>query len=337
MIMDHFRNVHAGALDWVLPTLDSKQDRTQATISTALSSSTTSGPSQGHLHVKRKVSSPSSSSGDQLSSEDCNDNDDGSDSAKAGQPRKKGPGRRLLSEPDASDPRQKRKAQNRAAQRAFRERRQNYVKQLEDEIKDMRAKHTKDMQQLQEELSRQESLVRKLEEENHLLQSATFPLSIAEQPRSENEPANRSPLQEEPQQTTGSSPTPSAIDKNSLSFLDTNMTEYNFLNNTAGLQDRFQDIGQSSSVVEISTDTLVFSTIPNGQKGGQGVYHDSDRTRRAANWTVLWKKITEHPRYEDFDINDLLVKLKQRQEEFISKDGEIDMENLAAFLEQDFT
>lgn len=73
-----------------------------------------------------------------------------------------------------SDPKQKRKAQNRAAQRAFRERKERYVKELEERIKELENSHTTSSSQLQEENQQLKSLVQKLEAENYLLKGANF-------------------------------------------------------------------------------------------------------------------------------------------------------------------
>ncbi|RUS17450.1 hypothetical protein BC937DRAFT_89964 [Endogone sp. FLAS-F59071] len=98
-----------------------------------------------------------------------------------GQEQKQGPkkpGRKPLTNTPTnlsnSDPKQKRKAQNRAAQRAFRERKERYVKELEEKIKELENSHTTSSSQLQEENLQLKSLVQKLEAENYLLKGANF-------------------------------------------------------------------------------------------------------------------------------------------------------------------
>ncbi|CAG8660616.1 13175_t:CDS:2 [Dentiscutata erythropus] len=82
------------------------------------------------------------------------------------EPQKKKPGRKPLT----NTPSNKRKAQNRAAQRAFRERKERYVKELEtkiEELESMSAKSAQENQQLK-------SLVEQLQAENYLLKQTSF-------------------------------------------------------------------------------------------------------------------------------------------------------------------
>jgi AP-1-like factor len=84
----------------------------------------------------------------------------------------------LLPQPTSVDPKQKRKAQNRAAQRAFRERKEKYVKELEDRIAELEAtqKNSQDNASavLEKENQQLKELVQKLEAENYLLKGTAF-------------------------------------------------------------------------------------------------------------------------------------------------------------------
>ncbi|RUS27775.1 transcription factor PAP1-domain-containing protein [Jimgerdemannia flammicorona] len=98
-----------------------------------------------------------------------------------GQEQKQGPkkpGRKPLTTTPTSlsnsDPKQKRKAQNRAAQRAFRERKERYVKELEERIKELESSHNASSSVLQAENQQLKSLVQKLEAENYVLKGANF-------------------------------------------------------------------------------------------------------------------------------------------------------------------
>ncbi|CAG8572500.1 39380_t:CDS:2 [Gigaspora margarita] len=82
------------------------------------------------------------------------------------EPQKKKPGRKPLT----NTPSNKRKAQNRAAQRAFRERKERYVKELEtkiEELESLSAKSAQENQQLK-------TLVEQLQAENYLLKQTSF-------------------------------------------------------------------------------------------------------------------------------------------------------------------
>ncbi|GAA5800430.1 hypothetical protein HPULCUR_005860 [Helicostylum pulchrum] len=66
---------------------------------------------------------------------------------------------------DDEDPKTKRKAQNRVAQRAFRERKERYVKKLENRIKQMQENHVRITTQLSLENQQLKSIVCKLREQ----------------------------------------------------------------------------------------------------------------------------------------------------------------------------
>ncbi|KAI8882534.1 hypothetical protein K501DRAFT_333974 [Backusella circina FSU 941] len=87
-------------------------------------------------------------------------------------------GRKPLNEPDATnlslDPKQKRKAQNRAAQRAFRDRKEKHVSELQARIDELeKLNETKD-ETLLEENKQLKEMLKKLQDENYALKGAQF-------------------------------------------------------------------------------------------------------------------------------------------------------------------
>ncbi|KAF9362563.1 DNA-binding transcription factor yap1 [Mortierella sp. NVP85] len=102
------------------------------------------------------------------------DKDQSSDEVHApgdGKPAPKKAGRKPLT----TEPTNKRKAQNRAAQRAFRDRKERYVKSLEDRIKELEEMSpAQSDSKLQEENSNLKVLVQRLETENYLLKERAF-------------------------------------------------------------------------------------------------------------------------------------------------------------------
>ncbi|KAG5463365.1 MAG: hypothetical protein BJ554DRAFT_8191, partial [Olpidium bornovanus] len=78
-----------------------------------------------------------------------------------------------------SGPAQKRKAQNRAAQRAFRERKENYIKGLEAGIRELQSRGRHRVQLLEEENIRLRVMVEKLASENVQLQESLATLPAA--------------------------------------------------------------------------------------------------------------------------------------------------------------
>ncbi|KAF9972563.1 DNA-binding transcription factor yap1, partial [Modicella reniformis] len=126
-----------------------------------------------HLHHKSDHYGPDLKSGnDDSINSDGEDSSDETSAQMDGKPAPKKAGRKPLT----TEPTNKRKAQNRAAQRAFRERKEKYVKSLEDRIKEL-----EDMQQpnnpdsmLAEENLNLKVLVQKLETENYFLKERSF-------------------------------------------------------------------------------------------------------------------------------------------------------------------
>ncbi|KAI8990105.1 hypothetical protein BDB01DRAFT_780050 [Pilobolus umbonatus] len=92
-------------------------------------------------------------------------------------------GRRpVQSDDEPENPKSKRKAQNRAAQRAFRERKQNHVKELEDRVKELEQKNLEQNGSLLMENQYLKKKIEQLEEEKALLTSAfsfDIPLSAS--------------------------------------------------------------------------------------------------------------------------------------------------------------
>lgn len=78
-----------------------------------------------------------------------------------------------------SDPKLKRKAQNRAAQRAFRERKEQFVNELQEQMRQLRQAKEKREKELSAENARLKKENEKLKEENHLLKDAHFTLNLS--------------------------------------------------------------------------------------------------------------------------------------------------------------
>ncbi|KAF9980856.1 DNA-binding transcription factor yap1 [Mortierella antarctica] len=139
---------------------------------------------KGALHHKHRLDQHQSNgtvNGDankQQFSEGDNSSDEGH-SPGEGKPAPKKAGRKPLT----TEPTNKRKAQNRAAQRAFRDRKERYVKSLEDRIKELEDLNPgKTDSKLAEENTNLKVLVQKLETENYFLkeQSFTFDFPITQ-------------------------------------------------------------------------------------------------------------------------------------------------------------
>ncbi|KAG1149224.1 hypothetical protein G6F37_011041 [Rhizopus arrhizus] len=97
--------------------------------------------------------------------------DNQSSSVKLGSksPRTKRSGRKIMINDDEDEEKKRRKEQNRAAQRAFRERKERHVKELERRFRQFQDKHTMSIQQLIQENQYLRSVICRLEVENCVL------------------------------------------------------------------------------------------------------------------------------------------------------------------------
>ncbi|KAF9124567.1 DNA-binding transcription factor yap1 [Mortierella sp. 14UC] len=133
---------------------------------------------KGNLsHLQSSVSYADSNQ--QVHNSDGDNSSDEGHSPGEGKPAPKKAGRKPLT----TEPTNKRKAQNRAAQRAFRDRKERYVKSLEDRIKELEDLNpAKGDSKLAEENLNLKVLVQKLETENYFLkeQAFTFDFPIAQ-------------------------------------------------------------------------------------------------------------------------------------------------------------
>ncbi|CAG8472061.1 1227_t:CDS:10 [Diversispora eburnea] len=102
----------------------------------------------------------------ELSAEENDQTSDNALSEQRTEPLKKKPGRKPLN----NTPSSKRKAQNRAAQRAFRERKERYVKELETKITELESLSAKSAQENQQ----LKTLVEQLQTENFILKQTSF-------------------------------------------------------------------------------------------------------------------------------------------------------------------
>ncbi|CAO3634701.1 unnamed protein product [Cunninghamella echinulata] len=129
----------------------------------------------------------------------------------------KRPGRKpldktLTSTELALDPKQKRKAQNRAAQRAFRERKEKHVSELQERIKELEELASKNDEDLIRENQKLKEQLKLLQEENYALKDAkfTFEFPISNGNNNNNDLSTSSSLSS-PTTTTNHTSSPSTM------------------------------------------------------------------------------------------------------------------------------
>ncbi|KAI8337090.1 hypothetical protein BC941DRAFT_426688 [Chlamydoabsidia padenii] len=284
------------------------------------------------------------------------------------------PGRKPLTEDDiqksATDPKSKRKAQNRAAQRAFRERRVNYVKELEDRIKvleENQEKHKTD-DKILEENQELKKIIQQLQMENAILggtaSSFDMPLSklggvLTERPQkllrsaiTDDSPAtlysvttpnnnmvgggiggsSSSPdssfaagLDEFSSPSTKSrSLTPADSHDDNVLFTSSMPTDIlNSLDTSHPFS--FSDIDQQAFFNSLTTDnSTTKSSTTSTTSLTPGIKSTDESNDLMASLLVMdddddepslaqvWNKVTEHPRFDEFDIDALCDEMKNK-------------------------
>ncbi|CAO3632810.1 unnamed protein product [Cunninghamella blakesleeana] len=145
---------------------DLQNDNTNNTNNTATTTSSTSTTTTNNNNNNKDSSTKRTI--------DSTDESDATATTTPKRPGRKPLDKTLTSTELALDPKQKRKAQNRAAQRAFRERKEKHVSELQERIKELEELASKNDEDLIQENKRLKEQLRLLEEENYALKDAKF-------------------------------------------------------------------------------------------------------------------------------------------------------------------
>ncbi|KAI8332736.1 hypothetical protein EDC96DRAFT_526456 [Choanephora cucurbitarum] len=282
----------------------------------------------------------------------------------------KGPNEDVIKLPgvnSTNDLRIRRKEQNRAAQRAFRERKERYVKELEDKIKEIKAAHAIQVAQLEKENQELKSALKRLQNASPEAASppnkkqrkrSLSPVGDISSPQSSGtqSPINASSINTPPASTSprnispgtaspmhaspiNTSPTPripsSAVacirDKDGISFCERLKEEvcsraYNqllteplfdshgFLNETISSHpvpivttDEEGNECRKSEIFNKMEQDLTDHFLP--------AQHDASALHKADGFiscSEVWAKISTHPRFEEFDVDELCDEIRKR-------------------------
>lgn len=204
----------------------------------------------------------------------------------------------------ASDQHLRRKEQNRAAQRAFRERKERYVKELEDKIRDLCAAHSLELEQLRRE--------------NEELRSALKAANNKYETEEEKEDSERF-----------STPPPDYCvrDKDGVSFCEKLKEEvcsnaYNQLL-TEPLFDAQGCLNETVTehpvpiVTSIMKRSQIFNQMEKSLVESLAENTDSEEVQDSASddlisCTDVWKELQTHPLFDKFDIDNLCAQLKKK-------------------------
>ncbi|KAG0740648.1 hypothetical protein G6F57_003657 [Rhizopus arrhizus] len=197
------------------------------------------------------------------------------------------------------------KARNRAAQKAFRERKENYVRMLEEKVKELKKMNADKKTELHQENQMLKNIVTKLQSENAaLLSSFNCPLSknqSLDEERPQKVARGNSPHFDSPNSSASiasASRTPETKNTNDFVNFDANphsnelVCRSELLSCTNPLDGKFT-ISQE--------DFDLFSPLDQ-------VQNDDN----PENLFKLWNQLSQHPKFNEFDLEHLCNDLKKR-------------------------
>ncbi|KAI8081852.1 uncharacterized protein B0P05DRAFT_538314 [Gilbertella persicaria] len=254
-------------------------------------------------------------------------------------------GRKLVTseEEDSDNPKSKRKAQNRAAQRAFRERKENHVRVLEERVKDLEKQlDLQNNTSLVVENEQLKNIVKRLKDENARLlgHTASFDLPLSSQTQdgarpqkivrssfSSNNNSDASPVSHFDSLSSNYStssrsntPPPSrqltiddilGVDQSSLP--SNALIDHSELLGLSGDQLKSSDYSTQLDDI-LNQHRFPFTTDPS-QFDFFYPLHTQDAlepTPEKKNIAQTWDKISEHPRFGEFDMDSLCDEMKKK-------------------------
>ncbi|KAI8051931.1 uncharacterized protein B0P05DRAFT_562411 [Gilbertella persicaria] len=233
-------------------------------------------------------------------------------------------GRKLVTseEEDSDNPKSKRKAQNRAAQRAFRERKENHVRVLEERVKDLEKQlDLQNNTSLVVENEQLKNIVKRLKDENARLlgHTASFDLPLSSQTQdgarpqkivrssfSSNNNSDASPVSHFDSLSSNYSTNQSSLPSNAL-------IDHSELLGLSGDQLKSSDYSTQLDDI-LNQHRFPFTTDPS-QFDFFYPLHTQDAlepTPEKKNIAQTWDKISEHPRFGEFDMDSLCDEMKRR-------------------------
>ncbi|CEP18151.1 hypothetical protein [Parasitella parasitica] len=277
--------------------------------------------------------------------DDYNTNNNNNDPSEGDSPDSAGSHRRhdLLSDSSmfqGGDQKQRRKEQNRAAQRAFRERKERYVKELQIKIKEMEKKHHDELARVNQENDSLKSLVKKMEVEIYTLKGAAmaFNMSISKLREAGLDVQTTSIIRDTPSppQSVDRHPSPPARPnekQNPCSSAIATLRDKDGYSTT----DRHSSISDSlfDSVSQYNTTYAVYNpqrhpsdddlTIEDDEQPHSASFAEPEVSRfehkvdpminsgaKMIPCSQIWERLSQHPNFDEFDMDELCKELKKK-------------------------
>ncbi|KAI8884365.1 hypothetical protein K501DRAFT_247886 [Backusella circina FSU 941] len=209
------------------------------------------------------------------------------------------------------DQKERRKEQNRAAQRAFRERKERFVKELQLKIKDMEAKHKEQVSGLISENQILKEKVKQMEAEIYTLKGAAMAFDVSiHKLREANIQQQQQPTVAIREQRSDLSPLspPNEDDAPSRKV------------NTPSHSASFFASPRKSPIIRDSLFNSIDSSYEEHENFAQPETKRFDHTpdpitltgAKLIPYTQIWEKLSEHPNFDEFDMNELCEELKKK-------------------------
>ncbi|KAI7887600.1 uncharacterized protein EV154DRAFT_567299 [Mucor mucedo] len=199
------------------------------------------------------------------------------------------------------DQKQRRKEQNRAAQRAFRERKERYVKELQLKIREMEKKHEAEVTRVKKENESLKELVKKMEAEIYTLKGAAIAFDVSIHKLRE---AGLDVQQLHPRD----SPSPPHSDRQSPTRSNSNERRHEF--------ERFKTY---------RNDHLMSTDEDNDEEGEEASFAEREISRfdhkvdpiinsgiKLIPCSQIWERLSQHPNFDEFDMDRLCEELKKK-------------------------
>ncbi|KAI8065363.1 transcription factor PAP1-domain-containing protein [Gilbertella persicaria] len=223
------------------------------------------------------------------------------------------------------DQKQRRKEQNRAAQRAFRERKERYVKELQLKIRDMDKKHHENMARVTQENESLKALVKKMEAEIYTLKGAAiaFDVSLSKLREAGLDVPSSKPI------IRRDSPPPSILDRKPSPDQDYYSTSSALTSSTERrsvydpLFDSLHRYSSPSKHQSSSIDTTDDDHTIEDEEEVSFAERETKRFDHAVDpivhsglkmipYSQIWERLSQHPNFDEFDVDKLCEELKKK-------------------------
>ncbi|KAG2237460.1 hypothetical protein INT48_005493 [Thamnidium elegans] len=202
------------------------------------------------------------------------------------------------------DQKQRRKEQNRAAQRAFRERKEKFVKELQTKIKELENKHEQELVRVTKENESLKELVKNMEAEIHTLKGAAIAFDVSihklreaglDVQKHHNHPSPPHSDRQSPARVEDSFMSSSDV---SFGFQKTiNYKHEDHMMST----DEDNDEEQQEGFAERESNRFAHHVHPIVRSGAKVI-----------PCSQIWEKLSQHPNFDEFDMDKLCEELKKK-------------------------